>query len=449
VVTPEAETEALLAVVIPAVALTWGLAVAATVVPAAPPVAVTTPLPRPAFAACDPPVAPSAVTMPLDAALGATPLAVVIPFPPWPETDVAAVPLAVVMPFEPWLEAAAVDVPLAVVMPFEDGPEEDVVVPVAVAKPFEPCACDEVVEPAAVVSGFEDGPAERVVAVAWVLLAVDAPFPEGVFDDVAVLAVLVADALPFPECCPDSCSCSATLPFPEWPSDSCSCSLTLPLPPAVVVACSWSSPFTGSAATPDCVWRSPCRTGPSFVPWACAICPQPMPLARSVSTPVSVVVVPWTLTVPPSSAAASCAPVGLVMPSWFSCACASARAMRTPPQPIGFVGGVIVVVVVGLAVPLPPAAVPVPVPVPAIQSAILPPLQQAFPAAGFPQNPPQILPLQSNTYAVSSPALFCGVDQAGTCQLMAQQLAQITPGWGTTVMNGPEGYGVYLTYQPV
>jgi hypothetical protein len=97
----------------------------------------------------------------------------------------------------------------------------------------------------------------------------------------------------------------------------------------------------------------------------------------------------------------------------------------------------------------PPAAVPVPVPVPAIQSAILPPLQQAFPAAGFPQNPPQILPLQSNTYAVSSPALFCGVDQAGTCQLMAQQLAQITPGWGTTVMNGPEGYGVYLTYQPV
>jgi hypothetical protein len=50
-------------------------------------------------------------------------------------------------------------------------------------------------------------------------------------------------------------------------------------------------------------------------------------------------------------------------------------------------------------------------------------------------------------YAVSSPLLFCGVDQAGTCQLIAQQLAQITPGWGTTTMNGPQGYGVYLTYQ--
>jgi hypothetical protein len=104
----------------------------------------------------------------------------------------------------------------------------------------------------------------------------------------------------------------------------------------------------------------------------------------------------------------------------------------------------------GPVVIAPPAVVPVPVPVPVpIQSAILPPLQQVFPAAGFAQNPPQLLPLQgSNAYAVSSPALFCGVDQSGTCQLMAQQLAQITPGWGTAVMDGPQGYGIYLTYQP-
>ena len=112
------------------------------------------------------------------------------------------------------------------------------------------------------------------------------------------------------------------------------------------------------------------------------------------------------------------------------------------PQPI----------VVPVPVPAPVSApvqtvpVPVPVPVPAVQPA-LPALQQLFPTAGFLQNPPQFLPLQGNVYAVSSPLLFCGVDQAGTCQLMAQQLAQITPGWGTTVMNGPEGYGVYLTYQ--
>jgi hypothetical protein len=102
-----------------------------------------------------------------------------------------------------------------------------------------------------------------------------------------------------------------------------------------------------------------------------------------------------------------------------------------------------------LPVPVPPAAavpVPVPVPVPVAQT-VLPALQQVFPTAGFQQNPPQFLPLQNNTYALSSPLLFCGTDQAGTCQLMAQQLAQITPGWGTTVMNGPQGYGVYLTYQ--
>ncbi len=97
-----------------------------------------------------------------------------------------------------------------------------------------------------------------------------------------------------------------------------------------------------------------------------------------------------------------------------------------------------------------PVAQPVPVPVPApIQAAILPPLQQLFPGAGFAQNPPQLLPIQGNSYAVSSPVLFCSVDQAGTCQLLAQELAQVTPGWGTTIMNGPQGYGVYLTYQPV
>jgi hypothetical protein len=106
----------------------------------------------------------------------------------------------------------------------------------------------------------------------------------------------------------------------------------------------------------------------------------------------------------------------------------------------------IVVPVPVQAPPVQAVPVPVPVPVPALQGA-LPALQQVFPAAGFAQNPPQFLPLQGNMYAVSSPLLFCGADQVGTCQLMAQQLAQISPGWGTTLMNGPQGYGVYLTYQ--
>ena len=38
-------------------------------------------------------------------------------------------------------------------------------------------------------------------------------------------------------------------------------------------------------------------------------------------------------------------------------------------------------------------------------------------------------------------------DQAAAPQGIAGQLAQMSPGWGTTVLNGPQGYGVYLTYQ--
>lgn len=97
--------------------------------------------------------------------------------------------------------------------------------------------------------------------------------------------------------------------------------------------------------------------------------------------------------------------------------------------------------------------VPVPVPVPAPLAApvlpgpVLPALNQVLPSGGFLQNPPRFIPLQNNAYALSSPLLFCGADQAGTCQQLAYQLAQITPGWGTTIMNGPQGYGVYLTYQ--
>jgi len=30
-----------------------------------------------------------------------------------------------------------------------------------------------------------------------------------------------------------------------------------------------------------------------------------------------------------------------------------------------------------------------------------------------------------------------------------QQLLRQTPGWGTTVYNGSQGYGIYLTYRPV
>jgi hypothetical protein len=97
------------------------------------------------------------------------------------------------------------------------------------------------------------------------------------------------------------------------------------------------------------------------------------------------------------------------------------------------------------AVPLPGA---VPGPFPALQAAVQPGLQQLLPPAALQQNPLQCLPLQGNQYALINPVLFCGVDTAANCQAMAQQLAAVVPGFGSSLMNGPQGYGVYLTYQP-
>ena len=34
----------------------------------------------------------------------------------------------------------------------------------------------------------------------------------------------------------------------------------------------------------------------------------------------------------------------------------------------------------------------------------------------------------------------------GACDDMADQLAAIAPGFDTALMDGPDGYGVYLTY---
>lgn len=74
-------------------------------------------------------------------------------------------------------------------------------------------------------------------------------------------------------------------------------------------------------------------------------------------------------------------------------------------------------------------------------------LPQMVPGAQFPQGSPQLLPVSGNGFALNNRALFCGPDQDGTCQLLAQQLNQIAPGWGTTFLNGPQGFGVYLVYR--
>jgi hypothetical protein len=121
-----------------------------------------------------------------------------------------------------------------------------------------------------------------------------------------------------------------------------------------------------------------------------------------------------------------------------------------------------------LCLVLVPVIVPQPVLtfVPTLQAAVLPALAQVLGPGPFPplpgpgpfpqaplqgpapflQAPMQFLPLEGNTYAIASPVLFCGVDTAGDCEAMAEALAEITPGWGTTMMDGPDGYGVYLTY---
>jgi hypothetical protein len=97
----------------------------------------------------------------------------------------------------------------------------------------------------------------------------------------------------------------------------------------------------------------------------------------------------------------------------------------------------------------PPVIVePVPVPVtPDLQAYVLPPLEALFPTADFADYPPALLSVGNNTYALSSPMLFWGPDQVAVPQAIAAQLAQSTPGWGAAVLNGPQGYGVYLTYQ--
>jgi hypothetical protein len=98
----------------------------------------------------------------------------------------------------------------------------------------------------------------------------------------------------------------------------------------------------------------------------------------------------------------------------------------------------------------PPVVVqPIPVPVtPDVLAYALPPLEALFPTADFADYPPQLVPVGNNVFALSSPSLFWGPDQATIAQSVAAQLAQSTPGWGTTVLNGPQGYGVYLTCQP-
>jgi hypothetical protein len=69
------------------------------------------------------------------------------------------------------------------------------------------------------------------------------------------------------------------------------------------------------------------------------------------------------------------------------------------------------------------------------------------PAAISPPEAPQVTAPAPEVYALAHPLLFCQVEASDTCQDLAAQLSGIKPGFGTTTMDGPNGYGVYLTYQ--
>jgi hypothetical protein len=83
------------------------------------------------------------------------------------------------------------------------------------------------------------------------------------------------------------------------------------------------------------------------------------------------------------------------------------------------------------------------------QAGLLSAIQQVVTPAGLQQTPLQLQSLERGTYLVSHPSLFWAVNQAATAHGVVQQLSSRTPGWGTTVYNGSQGYGIYLTYRPI
>jgi hypothetical protein len=80
------------------------------------------------------------------------------------------------------------------------------------------------------------------------------------------------------------------------------------------------------------------------------------------------------------------------------------------------------------------------------QTGLLPAAQQVLPLEALQQTPIQFQPIDGDTYLVSHPDLFWSLAQASTAQMVAQQFASRMPGVHTAVLNGPQGYGIYLTY---
>src|SRR5215210_4158910 len=111
------------------------------------------------------------------------------------------------------------------------------------------------------------------------------------------------------------------------------------------------------------------------------------------------------------------------------------------------------VVVLSTTAPLTHAAPATQWPAPATSSApeagILWAIQQVVPPEVLRQAPVQLQPLDWNTYLISHPRLFWPTAQAANAEAVAQQLAGQGPGWNVNTANGPQGFGVYLTYDTV
>jgi hypothetical protein len=83
------------------------------------------------------------------------------------------------------------------------------------------------------------------------------------------------------------------------------------------------------------------------------------------------------------------------------------------------------------------------------QAGLLPTVQQLLPRETLQQTPLQLQPLDADTYLLDHPGLFWPVDQAGSAQAAALHLASRIPNVHTMVLNGPRGFGVYLTFDTV
>ncbi len=85
---------------------------------------------------------------------------------------------------------------------------------------------------------------------------------------------------------------------------------------------------------------------------------------------------------------------------------------------------------------------------PPLYGAVLPAISTVFSPDPFQELPLQFVPVAGteSDYLLAHPALFCDVAAAQSCEEASEQLNAVAPGFGTTVTDGPEGYGVYLTY---